>query len=123
MDQMLPSAIFNAIVRERQFQDQKYGPVNRGGGHDLTGWLIVLQKELAEAMEAATGHGKKSRTGRNTVRAEILQIAAVAVAALEQHGLDTLADGFPPSAPEPAWCQNKGKCVYAACDCYERTHP
>lgn len=90
--------VFRAIAIERQFQDRKYGPVtflydsptqrHGPGGHELPGWLLVIEKELAEAKEAATGHGKKERTGRNTTRAEILQIAAVCVAALEQHGLE-----------------------------------
>lgn len=98
----MQTAIFAAIVHEREFQDQKYGPVvepmhDSGllkatrpgpGGHELPGWLLVIEKELAEAKEAATGHGKKERTGRNSTRAELVQIAAVAVAALEQHGVE-----------------------------------
>jgi hypothetical protein len=98
--------IMAAINRERAHQDAKYGPVLQPtynieagnpmidgeaqgpGGHELPGWLLVIRKELREAEEAATGHGKRFMTGRNSVRAEILQIAAVCVAALEQHGLD-----------------------------------
>lgn len=86
--------IYEAILREREFQTEKYGEVvdQHGmagpGGHDLTGWLLVLDKELAEAKTAATGHGKRTATGRNTTRAELIQIAAVCVAALEQHGLE-----------------------------------
>lgn len=86
--QMYPSAIFTAVLRERKHQDQKHGTIDDEGGHELPGWLLVIRKELREAEEAATGHGKRTRTGRNSVRAEILQIMAVCCAALEQHGLE-----------------------------------
>lgn len=100
-------AVFEAIIREREFQTAKYGSIiqpsmdfdacglhhNGGwlpgpGGHELPGWLLVIRKELREAEEAATGHGKREKTGRNTVRAELVQIAATAIAALEQHGVE-----------------------------------
>lgn len=90
------AGIFDAILAERAHQDDKYGPVTvliagevkQGpGGHEIPGWLIVIEKELAEAKQAATGHGRRSMLGRHSSRAEILQIAAVCVAALEQHGL------------------------------------
>ena len=87
--------VFDAISRERDFQDAKYGPVtippfNREqgrGGHELGTWLVILRKELEEAETAIVHGGSKQGTGRNHVRAELVQIAAVAVAALEQHGL------------------------------------
>lgn len=100
------TAVLEAIGRERSFQTEKYGnvidptvnieagpPVIDGwsdgpGGHELPGWLLVIRKELREAEEAATGHGKREKTGRNTVRAELVQIAACAIAALEQHGVE-----------------------------------
>lgn len=90
--------IMKAIGDERRHQDEKYGPVlsdspgfeyTQGpGGHELGTWLIVIEKELNEAKDAATGAGRREKTGRNSVRAEILQIAAVCCAALEQHGLE-----------------------------------
>jgi hypothetical protein len=92
-------AIMAAIRRERDFQDKKYGTVlelraddvhgfEQGpGGHDLGGWLIVIEKELDEAKDALIHGGSKRAMGRNSIRAELIQIAAVAVAALEQHGL------------------------------------
>lgn len=101
------AAIFEAVVREREFQTNKYGPVlepagylgtgdikpgcpmEQGpGGHELGSWLIILEKELDEAKDAAIHGGMKGKTGRNTVRHEILQIMAVCCAALEQHGLE-----------------------------------
>lgn len=85
--------IFEAIEKERKFQDQKYGSVltmhmNQGpGGHELPGWTLVAEKELEEAKDAAVHGGSKQIKGRNSVRQELVQVAAVCVAALEQHGL------------------------------------
>lgn len=100
------AGVLEAILVERHHQDKKYGPVldyagylgsgdkteiaplEQGpGGHEIPGWLLVIEKELNEAKAAATGEGKRSARGRHSSRAEILQIAAVCVAALEQHGL------------------------------------
>jgi hypothetical protein len=86
-----------AIKAERKFQDKKYGPVlnpmvtgpEQGpGGHELGTWLIILEKELEEAKKAAVHGGSKETSGRNSIRSELVQCAAVCVAALEQHGLE-----------------------------------
>lgn len=98
------AGVFEAIVRERGFQDKKYGEVTKiigddtamggpklvqgPGGHELGAWLIVIEKELDEAKDALVHGGGKTAKGRNTIRAELVQIAAVAVAALEQHGVE-----------------------------------
>ena len=96
-------AIMAALRRERDFQDKKYGPVleknefrewgesetRQGpGGHELGAWLIVIEKELDEAKDACIHGGHSTGKGRNSIRSEILQIAAVCIAALEQHGLE-----------------------------------
>ena len=72
-----------AICVERFFQDQKYGKIDAGGGHTLGEWLLVLERELAEAKEALI----KGGTGRDEIMSEIIQIAAVALAAIEQYGV------------------------------------
>lgn len=99
------AAIFEALVREREWQDDKYGPVimrnangedmydhntplQGKGGHELGTWLIILEKELEEAKVAAVHGGSKATSGRNSIRQELVQVAAVCVAALEQHGLE-----------------------------------
>lgn len=92
MERTFPSAVFKAIVDERQFQDNKYGPVNGKGGHSLAAWLIIIESELEEAKRAVVHGGHQSMQGRDSVRAELVQIAAVAVAALEQHGIRELPD-------------------------------
>lgn len=98
--------IMAAVGRERRFQDEKYGPVLRNdykaevvpatdvthavqgpGGHELAAWLLVIEKELDEAKDAAVHGGFAKPTGRNTVRQELIQIMAVCAAALEQHGV------------------------------------
>lgn len=98
------AGIFEAIVEERKFQDNKYGKVlepfgedvgmgapigvRQGpGGHELGAWLIIAEKELDEAKDALVHGGSKKIKGRNTIRAELVQLAATCVAALEQHGL------------------------------------
>jgi len=94
-----------AIIAERRHQDQKYGPhtvelsymktggigpqTEQGpGGHELGAWLIVIEKELDEAKDALVHGGSKTLKGRNSIRSELAQIAAVCVAALEQHGVE-----------------------------------
>lgn len=72
------AAVFAAIDRERLYQDAK-----RGRPLDLGAWLTVLRAELAEAEQAwVKGHPDD----REALR-EVLQVAAVAVAAMEQHGV------------------------------------
>lgn len=91
-----------AIAVERGYQDAKYGPVLRfssgkpashasmypgPGGHELAAWLLIIEAELAEAKKAAIHGGFQTVKGRDSIRAEIVQIAAVCVAALQQHGV------------------------------------
>lgn len=71
--------IMEAIKRERARQDDEYGP------QTLEGFLLILENEIEEAKRgwAINAHG------RNSTRSEILQVAAVAVACLEEHGLES----------------------------------
>lgn len=78
------ATIFAAIEKEREYQDKKFGDITGGGGHTPGGWALIAEFELAEAKEAMI----KGGTGRNTWRAELVQLAAVCIAALEQHGVD-----------------------------------
>lgn len=71
--------IFKEIQKERELQDQKWGPRRR---HDPFIWLSILGEEVGEAnkawLEAVYG-------GRNKkdYRDELIQVAAVAVAMIE----------------------------------------
>lgn len=69
-----------AILKERAFQDEKFGP---GSKHTIGEWLLIMDAELQEAMKALV----KGGTGRDSVLMEIVQVAAVALACLEQHGV------------------------------------
>lgn len=71
--------IFSDISAERRFQDAKFGP---GRDLDPFTWAAILGEEYGEfcqaALEARFGNGD---TG--AMQAELIQVAAVAVAALE----------------------------------------
>lgn len=78
---MQRKAIFEALDRERVYQDAKRGPA-----HDrnlsLGDWILIMQEELEEARkEFVRGVGTKAAL------AEVLQVAAVGVACIENCGL------------------------------------
>lgn len=72
-----------ALAEERAYQDDKHGSID-ANPHTVGGWLLLIESELNEAKEAAI----KGGSGRNAVMHEILQVAATAMAAVEQHGLE-----------------------------------
>lgn len=72
--------VFAAIDRERAWQEQKWG-VNQDHPHSVGEWLLIVESELAEAK-----HAWVKGAGDHDALAELVQVAAVAVAALEQHG-------------------------------------
>lgn len=73
--------VFAAVARERAYQDRKWGTPEEHP-HEVGAWLTLMRKELHEAEEAWCSH-------RGDVGAleEILQVIAVGVACLEQHGV------------------------------------
>lgn len=73
------SEIFNAVLRERSYQDEKWGWLE---GRSVQGWLLVMESELNEAKEAWVKTGLDEPALR-----EILQLIAVGVACLEEHGI------------------------------------
>jgi hypothetical protein len=72
--------IFAAIEAERRFQDEKYGP----GHHNKATWTMLTEAEMMEAKQAVI----KGGIGRNSWASEMIQVAALVFAALEQHGLE-----------------------------------
>jgi hypothetical protein len=72
--------IVEAVTAERNYQDRTHGT----DPHPLGVWIILIEAELAEAKHALV----KGGSGRNGLRSEIIQVAALCFAALEQHGLD-----------------------------------
>lgn len=72
--------VFEAIRRERAYQDQKYGtPEERNLG--LGDYVVIMEGEIAELRYDIT------RNQFDHATLELLQVAAVAVAALQQHGV------------------------------------
>lgn len=70
------------LEAERDYQDTKWGPVDRNG-HSIGEWILLLEAELNEAKLALIKGGE----GRDNVMHEILQVAALGVAAVQQHGI------------------------------------
>lgn len=79
-------AIFAAIVHEREYQTRKWGSVAEHP-HEVAGYIALMQSELAEAHQAWC----KGRFGVDDLR-EVLQVIAVGVACLEQHGVRERAE-------------------------------
>ena len=72
-----------ALRTERCFQDNKHGTLESGkGAHTVGEWVLLIEAELEEAKCALI----KGGTGRDSVLSEIVQVGALAVACLEQHG-------------------------------------
>jgi hypothetical protein len=74
--------ILNEVIRERMRQDEKWG-IQR---HAAVDWLAILGEEYGEACKAAIEskfkHGSSSWEG---YREELIQIAAVAISAIESY--------------------------------------
>jgi hypothetical protein len=73
--------VFEAISRERAFQNAKWGKPH-DLGHNIPAWLLIARKELREAEDAWV-----EQTGDDKALEEILQTAAVLVACLQHHGV------------------------------------
>ena len=67
--------VLDDVLLERQRQDAKFGPVR---GMDLCEWMCVLMEEVGEAAGAV-----HETVGRDNIRKELIQVAAVAVNIVE----------------------------------------
>jgi hypothetical protein len=86
-DRLTASDVFAILTAERLHQTRKRGDLD---AHPLTvgEYLLVMQRELAEAVEAwAKGHPDDT-----AALCEVVQVAAVAVACLEQHGFGLVVE-------------------------------
>jgi hypothetical protein len=72
--------VFQAVHVERDWQDAKWGTIQQHP-HTVGEWLLILESEAAEAREGWVQNG-----GDAVARLELLQVLAVGVACLEQHG-------------------------------------
>lgn len=80
----------NAMIQERAWQWEKYESKPGYQGHSVAGWLFLIRKEMEEAEDALIrgAAAKGGAVGRDHVLHEILQVATLCVACLQQHGLD-----------------------------------
>lgn len=75
--------VFAAIERERFNQDMKWGTIE-DNTQSLPGFILTIQAELDEAKAG----WQKNVPGKHSALSELVQVAAVCVAALEQYGLE-----------------------------------
>ena len=83
MSKLTFDEVLGFIRNEREYQDKKWGTIEQHP-QSIPGYLLILRKELEEA---ENGWMKNTR-GRDSALTEILQVAAVAVACLQHHGIE-----------------------------------
>lgn len=84
--------VIAAVIDERSYQDGKWGTI-ADNPHTIGKWVVIMQQELNEALMAAVENDIEQSL------AEIRQVAAVAIACLEQHGVTFRAQRAPGSSP------------------------
>lgn len=96
--------VFAAIEAERRHQNRKHGSI-KVNPHTVGEFLLIADAEMQEAKQAWV-----KETGDAAALCELLQVAAVAVACMETHGVvrrDSVAgedfdNGTPPQSVEDA---------------------
>lgn len=71
-------SVLNDIREERVFQDKKWGEQN----HTIEKWMLILSEEFGEAAKEANECVFRFKSSLD-YRKELVQVAAVCVAALE----------------------------------------
>ena len=71
--------VLHEVSMERARQDEKWGEQN----HDDFTWLAILTEELGEVAEGALVQVYEGSGTPHDVRAELIQVAAVAVSWIE----------------------------------------
>lgn len=72
--------VFDLIRGERAYQDAKWGPID-SHGHEVGSWVLIVSNLVNDAMRSWV-----TQPGDKAALAEIVKVAAVAVACLEEHG-------------------------------------
>jgi hypothetical protein len=80
INQQVRDEVYRVIDNERQRQESKWGIKYNTPGE----WVMILEQKILEAKQA----WYFNKEGRESCISLINQIAAVAVAALEQHGTE-----------------------------------
>lgn len=81
------SSVLTAVCFERDYQDRKWGPLEQQNNRSLYDWVRTLHEEMDEVHHALYNWRDRD------LFFELVQVAAVAVACLEQlapEGLDEL---------------------------------
>jgi hypothetical protein len=77
--------VFEDIAAERRRQDRKFGEQE----HDIPVWMLILSEEVGEASSEGLalyfGYSPDPAKTGEDFRAEMVQVAAVAVAAIENY--------------------------------------
>jgi len=75
--------IEEAVRRERHYQDLKWGTIEEHP-HTIFEWIGIMEKELQEAKAA---YFQPACMADSEMLREVLQVVAVGLACLEQHGI------------------------------------
>ena len=75
--------VFDLITAERNRQDAEWGTLEEKK-KPLVGYLLIIRKELQEAEDG----WMENLAGKHSALSELVQVAATAVAALEQYGAE-----------------------------------
>jgi hypothetical protein len=89
---MTRQKVFDAIDSERNWQDRKWGAIDKHP-HEVGGWLTLIRQHLRDAEAAWSGHPDDREA-----LVEIRKVMALAVACCEQHGVQ---NRHPHSHPQP----------------------
>ena len=83
---MQRNKVYELIDSERAYQDAKWGDIEQNP-HTVLEWIKIAQEEMNEAFhEESKSRKKSSHATIEDALAELRQVAAVCIAALEQHG-------------------------------------
>ena len=75
--------VVESLKQERERQDKKWGSLEEKQ-QSLAGYMMVIKKELEEAEEG----WMKNIEGKHSSLSEIRQVAATAIACLQQYGVE-----------------------------------
>lgn len=73
--------VFDAIAKEREFQDKKWGAIEEHP-HEVGSWILIMEQLLNDARQAYM-----SERGDHGALDELRKVVSVGVACMEQHGV------------------------------------
>ena len=76
-------SVIRAILEERAFQDRKWGPLGKQNDSNPRFWLAALMEQVAQTRDCMPLSYRGSRP-KKKLYLEVVQVAAVALAWLEQ---------------------------------------